>query len=60
VGTTDADSQTSERDADGRRAWEQPVQQTAPVEIDPSTGEPILRKSKDTTGQCGGQLDLSG
>ena len=47
--------ETAERDADGRRLWEEapPLKQKPPEE-----GEE--RKSKDTTGQSGRLLDLSG
>jgi len=58
VGVTDRDSETSERDADGRRLWEEtgmkppetPGEETARQE----------RKSLDATKQSGTQLDLSG
>ncbi len=59
IGQTEQDQQSSERDADGRRLWENPVgakkaQQTA-EEIDVEA-----RQSKDATGQSGTQLDLTG
>jgi hypothetical protein len=57
VGTTDGeDTETSDRDADGRRLWEAP----------PKTGrksaglEPRQQLSKDVTGEAGQTLDLSG
>jgi hypothetical protein len=59
IGQTEQDQQTGERDADGRRLWEQPaipkkVPETA-VESDADS-----RQSKDPTGQSGTKLDLTG
>lgn len=57
VGQTEQDEETADRDADGRRLWE------APPEVeDAEQGErePGDQRSKDPTGQKGGQLDLSG
>ncbi len=59
IGQTEEDSQTSERDADGRRLWERPTtpnKSPAPLPTD-SVLPPI---SKDPTGNCGNQLDLVG
>ena len=58
AGIDEADGEnheTAERDADGRRLWEEvpPVKQKPPDD-----GEE--RKSKDTSGQSGKLLDLSG
>ncbi len=52
VGQTEEDQETSDRDADGRRLWEMP----------PGTeqDDDAPRKAKDTTGQCGNNLDLTG
>jgi len=59
IGTTEEDSGVDERDADGRRLWEEPLgkdgqggQEDQPPEQSP--------KSKDATGQKGKGLDLSG
>lgn len=61
IGETDGeDHETAERDADGRRFWEQPPQGPdfeQPVE-DP--GGRKRRLSKDVTGKSGTLLDLSG
>jgi hypothetical protein len=59
IGQTEQDQGTSERDADGRRLWEAPVdgkkeaKTAAEVEAD-------MRQSKDPTGQSGTRLDLTG
>jgi hypothetical protein len=63
IGEADGeDHETAERDADGRRLWEGPPQgQTAepePTEADGSPGE--SRRSRDSTGQSGNLLDLTG
>lgn len=61
IGETDGeDHETGERDADGRRLWEeQPEKENAEAaEEDP--GPPPQRQSKDATGQSGNLLDLSG
>lgn len=61
IGETGEDSETSERDADGRRLWEE--------QNDPRTGETTgaaegtaegsTAHSKDATGDSGNQLDLT-
>lgn len=57
VGVTDQEHEASERDADGRRLWEeQHGKKTAPE----SPKETVERKALDPTGQCGTRLDLSG
>jgi hypothetical protein len=57
IGTTDADQQTDERDADGRRLWEQQQKKKAAAEAD--AAEP-RRAVKDPTGISGNALDLTG
>ena len=59
IGQTEEDSQTSDRDADGRRPWENTRRKPTvpPSESVESTAPPV---SKDPTGACGGQLDLVG
>ena len=61
IGQTEEDQQASERDADGRRLWEEPAgkQDATPESQDEST-DSGPRQSKDTTGQSGTQLDISG
>ena len=58
IGETEQDEQTSERDADGRRLWENPLpaedaSQSSADQLQPPT-------SRDATGERGTQLDLSG
>ena len=61
IGEADGeDHETAERDADGRRLWEQPPQGEASSESDTGPGDPNQRRSKDTTGQSGTLLDLTG
>lgn len=57
IGETGKDQESSERDADGRRLWESPPK-SGDEEAEPGAGP--LRQSKDATGQCGNQLDLTG
>jgi hypothetical protein len=57
IGETDGqDHQTDERDADGRRPWEFPPKNQNPADV-PAKQQP---KSRDTTGESGNLLDLSG
>lgn len=61
IGTTEEDQQASDRDADGRRMYEDNAEQppTGQQSAEPATtGEPP--KSKDPSGLAGGQLDLLG
>lgn len=60
VGEMEQEGETSERDADGRRLWERPGRKPAKPET--TEPEPIaeLPRSKDPTGESGGQLDLTG
>src|SRR5947207_14047640 len=57
IGQTEEDSQSSDRDADGRRLWEKPAR---PKKSDPAPAptDPALPLAKDPTGSCGNQLDL--
>ena len=55
IGTTEQDQEASERDADGRRPWEAP-----PDKKKDATAAEGQRQSRDATGQCGTQLDLTG
>ncbi len=53
--TNGEDHETAERDADGRRPWEEPERRKPPSE---AAGSP--RISRDATGNAGNLLDLSG
>lgn len=57
IGATEEDQETSDRDADGRRLWERRQSQQ---EAEGSTDEAEQKKSKDTSGTSGSQLDLFG
>jgi len=59
IGQTEEDSQTSERDADGRRLWEQ-QQRGKRKAAEPPTDESIPALAKDPSGDCGGLVDLVG
>lgn len=59
IGETDGeDTFTSDRDADGRRLWEEPHSQDHKPSADQDSTHPA-RTSKDPTGTAGNQLDLS-
>ena len=61
IGETDGeDHETAERDADGRRLWEEPAPGSAPDAPEEDASRPVDRRSKDTTGQAGNLLDLTG
>ncbi len=60
IGQTQEDEESSERDADGRRPWEAPTKKGASDDQDASASATPVRQSKDATGQCGNQLDLTG
>ena len=61
IGEADGeDHETAERDADGRRLWEEPLQPEASDESEADPGKPDPRQSKDTSGQTGNLLDLTG
>jgi hypothetical protein len=58
IGETDGENhETEERDADGRRLWEEQAKAKTPAS---EPAESTDRQSKDTTGQRGNLLDLSG
>ncbi len=59
IGTTDADSETSERDADGRRLWESPAQRHTNQTVEESALQ-SQRIAKDPSGTSGKELDLMG
>ncbi len=57
IGTMEQDQQASERDADGRRMWEAPPDKQQQEE---AAAAAAARQSRDTTGQSGTHLDLTG
>ena len=59
VGQTEEDQQSGDRDADGRRLWEAPPGGSDEQETT-SDEQPREHPPKDTHGQAGNQLDLSG
>jgi hypothetical protein len=69
IGEADGeDHETAERDADGRRLWEPPPQADSADESQADSADESQaasppdqsRRSKDTTGQSGNLLDLTG
>ena len=60
IGHTEQDQESSERDADGRRLWEQSPEGSKSMAAAEGEGETLSRQSKDPTGQSGTQLDLTG
>lgn len=59
IGQTEQDQGTSDRDADGRRLWEAPVDGKKEAKT-AAEAEAEARQSKDPTGQSGTRLDLTG
>jgi hypothetical protein len=60
IGEADGeDHESAERDADGRRSWEESPKPQTPQQPEPP-GDPPERRSKDTAGKTGSLLDLSG
>ena len=61
VGETTEDQGVSERDADGRRLWEQTQGkgEESPDDLNAAASEPP-RQAKDPTGNSGNSLDLTG
>lgn len=57
IGTTAEQNASSDRDADGRRLWEAPQDAKKQREDDVAEQQ---RTSRDASGDCGTQLDLSG
>lgn len=61
VGDPEESEKTSDRDADGRRAWEKPSKSHSEQSADDEDSHgSTSSKSKDPTGQRGGSLDLCG
>ena len=60
IGETDGeDHETAERDADGRRLWEEPAGKAEEVAEEETPERPAPR-SKDPSGASGNLLDLTG
>jgi hypothetical protein len=57
IGVTDGSTQTSDRDADGRRLWEAPPEAK---HGDAESSDETTPTAKDPAGASGGLLDLSG
>jgi hypothetical protein len=61
IGQTEQDAGTTDRDADGRRLWENTRRKkAAPTANTTATDSPDPPISKDPTGACGGAVDLVG
>lgn len=61
IGEADGeDHEAAERDADGRRLWEEPEKVDTQNEPSDESGHTRKRRSIDATGQSGNLLDLSG
>jgi hypothetical protein len=58
IGTTEQDQEASERDADGRRLWEDTGKKK--IEVAEEAVAAIERQAKDATGMSGNSLDLTG
>ncbi len=59
IGETDGqDHEAAERDADGRRPWQSPIQQSPESPETPANAR--SSPSKDASGESGSLLDLSG
>ena len=58
VGVTQEDSQASDRDADGRRLWE--FEAEGEQELQEENPPHDAPHSRDASGTCGNQLDISG
>ena len=57
IGETKEESKSSDRDADGRRIWEVGEEEHRE---DRTAGQAPPSPPRDPSGDCGGQLDLSG
>jgi len=60
IGQTEQDQGTFERDADGRRLWEAPVEKKKDGSKAADEVAAEARLSKDPSGQSGTRLDLTG
>ena len=57
IGQMEHDQEASERDADGRRLWEEKAKKKAEEEAEANEAG---RQAKDPTGMSGNSLDLTG
>jgi hypothetical protein len=57
IGQMEEDQHASERDADGRRLWEDPASRREPADAESADQH---RQAKDPTGMSGNSLDLTG
>jgi hypothetical protein len=59
IGQTHEDSESNERDADGRRLWEAQDKKRKTLAAEQAQAE-LERKAKDPSGVAGNKLDLTG
>jgi hypothetical protein len=57
IGQMEQDQEASERDADGRRLWEDASKKKVAADATPAE---VQRQAKDATGMSGNSLDLTG
>ena len=60
IDQTKEESQTSDRDADGRRLWERPAERKKDVPDASEETPPATRPATDPTGESGQRLDITG
>lgn len=60
IGQTQEDAEASDRDADGRRFWEQPADSAKKSSEDTAEDTAAPQRAKDPSGSCGTALDLVG
>lgn len=60
IGKTEGDEQTSDRDADGRRLWEDPTRGEQESEEEQQEESPPPPRTRDAKGEAGNSLDLIG
>jgi hypothetical protein len=59
IGQTEEDTESNDRDADGRRLWEAQPEQTGQTPTQGDGSEDSGPRSKDPTGASGNTLDVS-
>jgi len=60
IGQTEEDTETSDRDADGRRLWENMDNGNSDQAAEEESVDATAHRTKDHTGLTGNQIDLSG